>query len=171
MIYRRPTEISAKGLKFIGHFEGLALHPYNDVADNATIGYGHLLHKGPVTKLDQMRYFDFTLEEALRTLRMDAQAADWAVTAAVKAKINQAQHDALVSFVFNLGVGTFERSLLLKELNRHAGTVLGVIGKKAKLEVQQNLLLYVHAGGKVVPGLVNRRKAEAALFCNGKYVS
>jgi lysozyme len=60
---------------------------------------------------------------------------------------------SLVSFVFNLGVGNFRTSTLLKKIN--AGDDDGAA---------QELVRWIHAGGKALPGLVRRREAERTLF-------
>ena len=60
---------------------------------------------------------------------------------------------ALMSFVFNLGLGSFKSSTLRKKLN--ASDFEG-----AKAEFGR----WVYAGGKVVQGLVNRRKEESEFF-------
>jgi lysozyme len=71
----------------------------------------------------------------------------------VHVPLTQNQFDALVSFVFNLGVGNFRTSTLLKKLN--AGDNDGAA---------QEFGRWIHAGGKALPGLVRRREAERALF-------
>lgn len=80
-----------------------------------------------------------------------------AVERLVTIDITQAQADALISFSYNAGEGALERSTLLKKLNK--GDVLGAADQfrawnKAK----------VRGTMTVLPGLVRRRKAEAALF-------
>jgi lysozyme len=72
---------------------------------------------------------------------------------AVTVAINQTQFDALVDFTFNAGRGSLLNSTLLKLVN-----VSDFNGAAAQFG------LWVLAGGEVVPGLVRRRKAEAALF-------
>jgi len=51
--------ISSDGLDLICHYEGMRLEPYNCPAGHATIGYGHLLHKGPVTDEDRHKAVGF----------------------------------------------------------------------------------------------------------------
>ncbi|MEL5850119.1 MAG: lysozyme, partial [Candidatus Igneacidithiobacillus chanchocoensis] len=63
----------------------------------------------------------------------------------------QSQFDALTDFVFNLGQENFARSELLQRVN--AADWNGA---------QEQIRLWVHAGGKVLPGLVTRRAWEAA---------
>ena len=86
-------------------------------------------------------------------LAADLASAVACVNRAVQREISQNQFDAMVDFCFNAGRGNFLQSTLLKKVN---------LGDFAGAVVQFGL--WVHAGGEVVPGLVRRRKAEAALF-------
>jgi lysozyme len=61
--------------------------------------------------------------------------------------------DGLVSFSFNVGLGTLQRSTLRQKLNR---------GDKEG--AAEEFLKYTIAGGKVLKGLVNRRNDERAIF-------
>lgn len=61
--------------------------------------------------------------------------------------------DALVSFSFNLGLGTLQKSTLRQKFNRRDYT-----------GAAEEFLKYTKAGGKVLKGLVNRRNDERALF-------
>lgn len=63
------------------------------------------------------------------------------------------QKAALIDFVYNLGAGAFGSSTLLKKLN--AGDYKGAADEFPK---------WVYAGGRVLGGLVNRRKIERDLF-------
>jgi lysozyme len=67
--------------------------------------------------------------------------------------ITQHQLDALVSFAYNLGVGSLSGSTLLKQLN--AGDYAAAA---------EQFLVWSHAGGVVVAGLLRHRQAEQALF-------
>ena len=69
MAILRPKHLSKAGAAFIGAFEGLRLTPYNDAAGHATVGYGHLLHYGPVTQHDLDKYRGFTTGEAVALLQ------------------------------------------------------------------------------------------------------
>lgn len=166
---KQPAHLSTNGAQFIGRFEGFRAEPYNDPVGFATIGYGHLLHRSRVTTADQARWGKLTEAKALKLLQQDAEAAAWAVHAHVKARLNQAQFDALVSFTFNLGTGAFIDSTLLKKLNQHPGTSKGVTGFAAKAEVRAELMKWNKAGGRELEGLTVRRRAEADLFATGRY--
>lgn len=155
-----PKRLSPRGAQFIAAFEGFVRYPYNDAAGNATIGYGHLLHKGGVTAADRQRWGTISKATGLKLLEQDAQKAADAVARLVRPRImSQARFDALVSFVFNVGVGAFEKSELLKKLNS------GPRRKGAAAE----LLRWDRAGGRVLVGLERRREAEKRLFETGSY--
>lgn len=143
----------------IAEFEGFSGTLYNDPAGHCTIGYGHLVHHGQVNGTEPEAFrTGITRVEARRLLRDDARPAGDAVSDMVKVPLNQQQFDALTSFVYNLGRGNFARSQLLKRLN--AGEYDAVPVELAK---------WVHAGGKELPGLVERRRAEGVLFRAGVY--
>jgi lysozyme len=140
---------SQHGLDFIKKHEGFRSKAYPDPGSRDgkpwTIGYGHTrnVHKGMV----------ITKTQASSFLRTDLRTAEKAVNGAVKVGINQNQFDALVSFTFNVGTGAFKRSTLLKRLN--AKNYTGAAEQFARWNKND---------GRVMKGLVKRRKAEAALF-------
>lgn len=154
-------QLSDRGVQFIARFEGFSGTLYDDPAGHCTIGYGHLVHMGKCDGSEPERFKrGITKEQGLKLLRKDAEAAAAAVELKVTVPLNQAQFDALVDFVFNLGSGNFSSSTLLKKLNQRQYS-----------EVPAELNRWVYAGGKVLPGLVTRRKAEGTLFSTGKYES
>lgn len=153
----RPKKLSKKGAAFIASFEGFVPKPYNDAANNATIGYGHLLHKGPVTQADRSHWGTITKAQGLALLQRDAQIAADAVRKYAH-PWRQSRFDALVSFTFNCGVGALATSTLLKK--HRAGDYKGAAREFAK---------WNKAGGRVLAGLTRRRKAEAKLYLNGVY--
>lgn len=139
-------EYSSAGLALTRSFEGLRLAAYQDSAGVWTIGYGHTgtgVHAGQ----------RITEPEAEALLRADLAAAVECVRRAVKVTLTQGQFDALVDFCFNVGRGNFLGSTLLRSVNR---------GEFSNAAAQFGL--WVHAGGRVIPGLVRRRAAEAAMF-------
>jgi lysozyme len=137
---------SDAGIALTEKFEGLRLTSYQDQVGVWTIGYGHT---GPSTHGGQT----ITQDQADQLLRSDISAAVTCVNNAVTGAINQNQFDALVDFVFNLGCHALLTSTLLRDVNA---------GQFAAAAAQ--FLAWDHAGGVVVPGLLARRQAEAALF-------
>jgi lysozyme len=157
---REPVAaISRQGAEFIAQFEGFVASIYNDAANppNATIGFGHVVHAGPITGKEPLK--KVSKQQALELLEADCAKAASAVRRHVKKPLTQAQFDALVSFTYNCGEGSLSESTLLKKLNA------GEFGA-----VPTELEKWTHAGpGTVLPGLVRRRKAEAQLFIRGSY--
>lgn len=144
-------KISPKGLEFIKSFEELRLVAYKCPAGVLTIGYGHTgadVHEGQV----------ISQETANLRLISDADDAEGAVERLVKVPLQQHEYDALVSFVFNVGVGNFASSTLLKLLN------VGNRGAAAS-----ELPRWNKSNKKVLPGLTRRRLAEKAMFLDGVY--
>lgn len=151
--------ISPSGVLFIARFEGYRRYPYNDPADNATIGYGHLLHLGPVTRRDRLRYpLGLTVKQALAVLANDAAHAVAAVRTYARPTLTQTQFDALCSFAFNCGGGALAHSTLLLDVNA-----------RRNQRIEADFLRWDHAGGVVLPGLRARREAEAMLYLHGRY--
>jgi lysozyme len=147
--------ISNAGLALIKTAEGFESHLYTCPAGDATIGYGHLVHHGPVGGAASEAPFVGGVDEQRATdlLRQDVAYAEHAVTTLVKVTVTQGQFDALVSFTYNLGAGTLQRSTLLRMVN--AG--------RFDFAADQ-FLAWDHAGGVVVPGLTRRREAERKMF-------
>ena len=147
-------DISDEGLEFIASFEGIRLKLYNDVANNATIGIGHLVHAGPINGSESAEFAaGISHERALALLKQDASSAASGVRQAVQVKLTQGQFDALVSFAFNVGVGALQQSTLLKELNNANFA-----------DVPAQLARWDHAGNAQLAALSRRRQAEGELF-------
>ena len=138
--------LGSKGLELIKSFEGVRLGAYQDSVGVWTIGYGHTGGVRPGQRITQAQADEF--------LRSDCQRFVNAVNKKVTVALNQNQFDALVSLSFNLGENGWKG--LLAKLN--AGDYAGA---------QKAFLQYVHAGGKVLKGLVRRRQAESDLFGSG----
>jgi lysozyme len=142
------VKLSNVGLDLIKQFEGLRLIAYKDVAGIETVGYGH-------TGSDVYPGLKITEEKAQSLLLDDTQSAQNCVNNTVQVNLNQNEFDALVSFVFNIGITAFSESTLLKKLN--AGN--------DKTEVASEFSRWVKAGSdQPVPGLVKRREKEKELF-------
>lgn len=154
--------ISSKALKMIAHHEGIKLKPYRCPAQLWTIGVGHVLYPEQGTmKLENRMSFQlkpednriFTKDEVDEILAKDLERFAQGVSKYCPAFTSQGQFDALVSFSFNLGLGTLQRSTLRQKHNR--GDYAGAA---------EEFLKYTKAGGKVLKGLVNRRNDEKSLY-------
>jgi lysozyme len=155
-------QVSDKAIAIITHHEGLRFKPYRCPAKLWTIGVGHVLYpdqgKIPLAERDAypLRTEDnrtFSQAEVNGILRADLARFESGVSKLVAVPLTQGNFDALVSFSFNVGLGTLQRSTLRQKLNR---------GDKEG--AAEELLKYCMAGGKILKGLQNRRIDEKALF-------
>lgn len=141
----KGREIGSAGLKLIESFEGNKLTAYLCPAKVWTIGVGHT---GPDVKPGMT----ITPAQSLMLLQADLDRFEEAVAKAAP-NATQNQFDAMVSLAFNIGVGAFLGSSVLREhkAGRHVAA-------------SDAFTMWVKGGGKVLPGLVRRRAAEAALY-------
>ena len=143
-------KMSAAGLDTVKEFEGLRLKADKCPAAVWTIGYGHTSAAGsPIVTSD----LEITLEAAEEILKKDMGQYEDGVSKYVKVDLNQGQFDALVDFAYNAGVGALAKSTLLKKVNA---------GKFD--EVPAEFMKWTKGGGKELPGLVRRRRAEVKLW-------
>lgn len=137
----------AEAAGFIESFEGRSLTAYKCPAGVWTIGVGHTcgVEEGQTC----------TDAEADSWLLDDIERAQKALAPFVNVKVTRGQFVALVSLAFNVGASYVSRRCpkLMRALNA------GEIEEAAK-----QFLDITRSGGKVLPGLVRRRRAESALF-------
>jgi GH24 family phage-related lysozyme (muramidase) len=151
--------ISDAGFEFVKGWEGFVPKLYNDPVGHCTVGYGTLVHKGNCDGRDSERPYlsGVTKEEATRLLTSELAEKQAAVRGAIKVPLNQNQYDALVSFAYNVGASALQKSTLLKLLNQGKyDAVPGELKKWTKARKNGQLI--------DLPGLVERRAGEAALF-------
>lgn len=160
-------KVSKELLEMLKHHEGVRYKPYQCPAKLWTIGVGHVMYtdqaKIPSTPEGMARRKAWPLrpednrqwskEEVDRILAKDVERFERGVARFVPVKLSQNEFDALVSFSFNLGLGTLQRSTIRQALLRGD-----------KVTAIESLLKYNKAGGKILKGLDNRRKDEAAMF-------
>ena len=136
---------SKGGEQVTKQFEGCKLTAYQDQVGVWTIGYGHT--RGVTSGMT------CTQEQAESWLQEDIQWAVDAVNSNVVVALTQGEFDALVDFVFNLGVGNFKQSDLLRLLNM--GDYTAAAAQFPRWDI---------AGGNAVAGLLRRRLAEKSEF-------
>ena len=142
-------KISKNGLQMIKNFEGLILVASNKLDGVWTVGYGCTIGVKPHQKITEKQAEEMLLKEVSKH--------ETYVNKYVKQlKLNQNQFDALVSFSYNCGCGNLKN--LVADKNGKATRDIETIAKK--------ILLYNKCNGKVMRGLVNRRKKEYELFCS-----
>ena len=142
-------QISQRGLELIKEYEGFSASIYLCPAGKKTIGYGHVLLEN-----DDFNELTFlTKEQAEKLLLQDVGVLYTNINKLIGCDLNQNQSDAILSFVYNVGIYAFEKSTLLRLINN--GYVEAAAGQ---------LTRWVYANGLKLPGLVSRRAREAALF-------
>ena len=142
---------SINGINLIKQFEGCRYSPYRDSVGLWTVGYGHLIGDGKSLPSGDNRVF--TQKEIDDFLVNDLVHVESGISVLIRVPITQNQFDALCSFCYNLGVGTLQKSTLLKDIN------LSLWDAAAN-----DILKFHFAGGVSLPGLVKRRQAEHDLF-------
>ena len=155
-------QTSLKAIELIKHHEGVRFKPYRCPALLWTACVGHVLYPDQAKiPMDQRGAYPlrpednrtFSKDEVDGILRSDLQRFERGVGQLIPVRLTQGQFDACVSFAFNVGLGTLQRSTFRQKVLR---------GEKDAAIA--SLLQYCKAGGKVLRGLENRRKDEAALF-------
>ena len=144
--------VSKVAIALIKHHEGVRSRPYRCPANLWTVGVGHLIGNGKLLPDSYNR--TFSQEEIDGILKSDLRRFELGISKMLpNMPLRQCEFDCLVSFAFNLGLGTFQRSTLRQALLRG--------DKKAAME---SLIKYCRAGGKILRGLQIRRLDEKALF-------
>ena len=140
-----------RGIATIKKFEGLKLKAYLCPAGVWTIGYGNTFYENnsKVSPTDKI-----TIDRADQLLFFIVAKFEGEVKKVVKSAINENQLGALTSFAFNAGTGNLQKSTLLKKVNANPNDPT----------IRDEFMKWTRAGGKVLNGLVTRRKAEADLY-------
>ena len=137
--------ISKKGIDLIKRFEGCRLKAYKCPAGVWTIGYGH-------TK-DVKMGMSITQKQADEFLKGDIKPVERLLNG-MGINYTQNQFDALTSWIFNLGEGNFKKSTMYKN----------IVARKSDVEITDQMVKWVNAGGIPLLGLKKRRVAEANMF-------
>lgn len=143
-------QMTNEGLALIKRFEGFRGGAYRDPVGVWTVGYGHTSMAGPPSVSEGLQV---SRAEADAILRRDVENFARDVTASLSVALAPAQFSALVSFAYNVGIGNFRSSSVLKAVNAADFAA-----------VPRRLQLWTKAGGRILPGLIKRRAAEAELF-------
>lgn len=140
-------QINDKGKALVKRFEGLKLEAYRCPAGVPTIGYGST---GPHVKSGMV----ITPGEAERLLDKDLSRFEVGVTAMLTGvPTSEDEFSALVALSFNIGLNAFAGSTVLR---RHK--------QGNKIGAAKAFAMWNKAGGRILPGLVRRREAEADLY-------
>ena len=136
---------SNQGKQLIKEAEGLRLEAYRCPAGVPTIGWGHTKGVKMGMRVTEAQAEDMLVEDIAPIERL---------LNGLKINFRQEQFDALVSWIFNLGEGNFKASTMYKR----------IIGNAKDEEITDQLVKWINAAGRPLPGLIKRRVAEANLF-------
>ena len=143
---------TSKAADIIAVFEGKKLKAYRDSGGIWTIGFGstyNIDEKRPVQEGD-------TIDEstAIRWLHTITGNLQNDIKKLITVSTTQNQLDSLTSLAYNIGLGNFKKSTLLKRLNANY----------PKIQLADEFLKWNKVKGVVNQGLVNRRSKERELF-------
>jgi len=159
-------KVSAAAIKTIKCHEGVKTRPYRCPALLWTVGVGHVIDPSHIAvKYEERRNLpipdgwdrSLTMDEVDAILAQDLAKFERGVARLCPAALgNQGIFDALVSFSFNVGLGNLQRSGLRMKTNRGDFQ-----------DAAEEFMKWTKAAGKVLPGLVKRRKDERAMYLSG----
>lgn len=147
------TRIVAASVALVGlvaGFEGYRERAYDDGVGVMTIGFGRTEGVTPGQKTDPVR------EVIALSRTLDAFADEVLACIGPDVPMHQHEFNAFVSLAYNIGTGAFCRGSIPRLLRE---------GKYA--EACDRIRLYNKAGGRILPGLIKRREAEARM-CEGR---
>jgi lysozyme len=159
-------KVSAECIKMIKHHEGVRIKPYRCPALLWTVGVGHVIDPNHIkVPFDERRDLPIpdgwdrvlTMDEVDAILAQDLNRFERGVARLCPPALgSQGIFDSLVSFSFNVGLGNLQRSSLRMKTNRGEFE-----------DAAEEFMKWTKAAGRVLPGLVKRRKDEQALYLSG----
>lgn len=144
-------KLNKAGADLIKSFEGCKLEAYKCSANKETIGFGNTFYEdgSPVKMGDKI-----TQDRADSLFELISDSFSAKVKPLITANLSENQFSSLVSFAYNCGIANLKSSTLLRKVNANAND------QTIRAEFEK----WNKAGGKVLPGLTRRRKAEADLY-------
>jgi len=127
--------------------EGLKLRAYRCPAGVWTIGWGHTRGVEPGDEISVAEADRLLAEDVAEVERQMLDVLD-------HAELTRNQSAALVSFIFNVGIGAFSRSTLCRRIK----------ADPSDPRIRGEFMRWTRGGGNVLPGLVSRRMQEVALY-------
>lgn len=143
--------LNQKGKDLIHKFEGCKLEAYLCPANVWTIGFGNTFYENiePVEDGDKI-----TRQRAIALSENILKTFEDKCKRLIKQPLTENQFSAIVSFAYNVGVGNLSKSTLLRKVNANPKDI----------SIALEFLRWNKANGKVLNGLVARRKAESDLY-------
>lgn len=144
--------ISDNGVELIKKHESFRNNVYLCPAGIPTIGYGNTYYEnGRKVKMSDPA---ISKKEGLKLLKTIVKQFEDGVNELVEVELNQNQFDAIVSFVYNVGLSAFKNSTLLKRINNNPFDE----------DIKYQFSRWNKSNGKVLKGLKKRRNSESYLY-------
>ena len=134
-------------------FEGFRAKPYLCPAGIPTIGFGSTYYADGKKVTMQDEPMEPATAESLLLHELEHTYLPGVLRHCPILATDERKLNAIVDFAYNLGVGRLQTSTLKRKINEQDWE-----------GAQEQLMLWVRGGGKVLPGLVRRRTAESALL-------
>ena len=165
--------LSQEGINLLSELEGVRLYPYHDQTGEpierwvigATIGVGHLIGRSEWEANADSYLSGLAMEEVDELLRSDLRLYEKFLNRDIVTyfgKKSQTQYDALIIFMFNVGIRNYEESSVRKILR-------GDLVDSNYPELKSAWMAWNKSQGKKMAGLVTRRRREFNLYTNGEY--
>jgi lysozyme len=134
-------------------FEGFRSKPYLCPAGIPTIGYGSTYYSDGRKVTLEDAPMDESNARALLMVELQHTYLPGVLRNCPILATNEKKCNAIVDFVYNLGIGRLQTSTLKRKINAQEWEA-----------AQEQLMLWTKGGGKVLPGLLKRRQAECLLL-------
>jgi lysozyme len=134
-------------------FEGFRSKPYLCPANVATIGYGSTYYSDGRKVTLEDAPMDESTARALLMVELEHTYLPGVLRNCPILATDEKKCNAIVDFVYNLGIGRLQTSTLKRKINAQEWE-----------QAQEQLMLWNKGGGKVLSGLTKRRIAECALL-------
>lgn len=141
-------------VKFIGKWEGFSSKPYLDPTGTPTIGYGTIRY--PNGRKVTIRDRSISKDLALDYMKHHITTTYFSWVNTNLPNLTQNQFDAIVSLIYNIGLGNFKNSSVYLFIRKNFPCK----------EISRAFKMWVKSKGKTLKGLINRRAEEAKLYCN-----
>jgi len=163
-------QMSEQGMELLMSIESFRGKPYDDQSGagiskwvpGATIGYGHLISQNEWNQSGSVYQNGISEDQAKALFRQDLKPFVDGVNSRVTASISQNQFDALVILAFNIGLGSFGSSSVLKLVNDPSAHT-------SYPNLEAAWMAWNKSQGNVMQGLVNRRNAEWNIYAKNGY--
>jgi lysozyme len=142
-------KLDQAGTDLIAEFEGCVLHPYKDQTGTPTIGIGMTYYPGTGQKVT-MSDKPLTHDQAYSDFELLVRSYELGIYSITREDLTQNQFNALVSLMYNIGVGNFKKSTVLRLVNQH------ITGQPLK----DAFLMWNKSKGVVLEDLSERRLKE-----------